>query len=216
MASARRLALRNVTMTLPLVLALAGCATQAAQPGVTPMATLASNIASKNPTSAATPAATPTNVLIAGTPGVYGPTCQTAQLSLTTEPLGAAMGNVGEWGRLTNHSTTACSLYGFPGARLLDARRNPMTVRVHWQTSAYLYSLAAQRVQLAPGASAYFVIETTDVPSGSATSCPVSSYLDITPPNDVSALTVADKIDDCDGNLYISPVEPNQRQFIQT
>jgi hypothetical protein len=44
----------------------------------------------------------------------------------------------------------------------------------------------------------------------------VSSYLDITPPNDVSALTVADKIDDCDGNLYISPVEPNQRQFIQT
>lgn len=188
---------------------LGGCATQAAAPQASPTPIPSS----KQPISPSTPEASPTNVVIVGTPGVYGPPCQANQLSLAIEQDGVAMGNVGEWGKLTNHSTAACSLFGFPSVQPLDAQRRPMTVQVHQQTSAYLYSIPEQRTQLASGASAYFIIEFTDVPSGNATSCPVSSYLAVTPPNDSGALTIAAQVDDCDGNLYVSPVEPNQQSF---
>lgn len=136
-------------------------------------------------------------------------TCLPTQLSLTTKQAGAAAGHSGEMGIFTNISTTVCSLYGFPGAQMLDAQRNQMTTHALWQTSAYMYSnQPKQTVQLAPGGSAYFAVTWSDVPIGSDTSCPMSSYLAVTPPNDFSVLTVPNQITACGGNLEISPVEP--------
>jgi hypothetical protein len=92
---------------------------------------------------------------------------------------------------------------------MLDAQRKPMTTHALWQTSAYMYTnQPVQRVRLAPGASGYFAVTWSDVTVGSGTSCPTSSYLSVTPPNDFSVITVAAGINACDSNLVISPVEP--------
>jgi len=188
---------------LALALALGGCATQAQSAASTSTATL---------TPAPMPTATPHDATSApSAPAVIGPTCRPDQLTLAIKFLGAATGNVGEMAHFTNHSTVACSLYGFPGAQLLNAQRDPMITHTHWQTSAYLYTTQpVSHVQMAPGAAAYFVVEWEDVPSGSATSCPLASYLEVTPPNDYSAITIANTVGACGGNLYISPVEPTQ------
>lgn len=183
-----------------LALALGGCAA----------GTLSGQTQAQETTSAQMSTVTPQDATpMPTTPIAFGPTCRPDQLTLAIKFLGAAMGNVGEQDHFTNHSTSACSLYGFPGAQLLDAQRNQMATHTHLQTSAYLYPTQPMlRVEMAPGASAYFIVEWTDVPTGSATSCPMSSYLSVTPPNASSVLTIAAQIGACGGDLYLSPVEP--------
>jgi len=135
--------------------------------------------------------------------------CQPNQLTFSVKSAGGAAGHIGQMGKFTNSSTATCTLYGFPGAVMLDAQHQPMTTHALWQTSAYMYSnQMKQLVTLAPGASAYFAVTWSDVTVGSVTSCPTSSYLSVTPPNDLSELTIADQITSCDSNLTISPVEP--------
>ncbi|HEX2347039.1 MAG TPA: DUF4232 domain-containing protein [Ktedonobacterales bacterium] len=135
--------------------------------------------------------------------------CQPNQLTFSVKSAGGAAGHIGQMGKFTNSSTATCTLYGFPGAVMLDAQHQPMTTHALWQTSAYMYSnQMKQLVTLAPGASAYFAVTWSDVTVGSVTSCPTSSYLSVTPPNDFSVLTIADQITSCDSNLTISPVEP--------
>lgn len=201
---------RRITLALVAALlagALAGCATPAsgAQTGATSSPTTSSTATSSvTATATATAAPAPTATHTASTT-----TCQPNQLTLTIHSSQGAAGHIGQQAQFTNHSNSACTLYGFPGAQMLDAQHNPMTTHALWETSAYMFSNQfKQTVHLAPGGSAYFAVTWSDVPSGSATSCPVSAYLAVTPPNDFSVLTVADQIGACDGNLEISPVEP--------
>lgn len=192
-----------------LILALAGAA-GCAIPGAgiqsppanaaTPTLPAATQVATETPNSG--PAASATS-------GVASTNCQPSQLTFSIHTGGGAAGHIGQMGQFTNSSTSTCTLYGFPGAVMLDAQHQPMTTHALWQTSAYMYSnQMKQMVTLAPGASAYFAVTWSDVTTGSATSCPTSSYLSVTPPNDFSTLTVADQINACDSNLVISPVEP--------
>jgi hypothetical protein len=57
-------------------------------------------------------------------------------------------------------------------------------------------------------ASAYFAITGTDVLVGAATTCPTSSYLEVTPPNDFSYIKIAAQIGACGNEIELSPVEP--------
>lgn len=189
-------------LTGALAGALAGCALPGPT-GQTPPA--ATSTVAPNATQAASSTQTPQP----GTPGATVANCQPNQLTLTIHFSGGAAGHIGQMGQFTNTSNTTCSLYGFPGAVMLDAQRNPMTTHALWQTSAYMYTnQMKQQVQLAPGASAYFAVTWSDVTVDSQANCPTSSYLSVTPPNDFSVLTIADKINACDSNLEISPVEP--------
>jgi hypothetical protein len=62
-------------------------------------------------------------------------------------------------------------------------------------------------VTLAGGASAYFNLGYSDVPSGTGTSCPSASQLKVIPPNDFTQLTVAFRNSVCNnGTLVESPV----------
>jgi hypothetical protein len=180
--------------------ALGGCALQAPTVATATATTSATAVATQ-----AAPSATPQ----AGATATGVANCQPSQLTLTIHFGGGAAGHIGQMGQFTNSSNTTCSLYGFPGAQMLDAQHTPMTTHALWQTSAYMYSnQMKQQVQLAPGASAYFAVTWSDVTVGSGDACPTSSYLSVTPPNDFSVLTVADQINACDSNLVISPVEP--------
>jgi len=60
---------------------------------------------------------------------------------------------------------------------------------------------------LAAGATAYFNVGYSDVPTGSETTCPASAQLEVTPPNDFTQLTVAFQATACNhGTLTVSPV----------
>jgi hypothetical protein len=62
-------------------------------------------------------------------------------------------------------------------------------------------------VTLAAGATAYFNVGYSDVPTGSEGPCPASTQLEVTPPNDFSQLTVAFQATVCNhGTLTVSPV----------
>lgn len=181
-----------------LALALGGCDVSGlGGQSPQPTAPAATQVATQAPTAAATAT------------GGASTNCQPSQLTFTIHTGGGAAGHIGQMGQFTNTSTATCTLYGFPGAVMLDAQHQPMTTHALWQTSAYMYSNQQKTlVTLAPGASAYFAVTWSDVTVGSATTCPTSSYLSVTPPNDFSVLTVADQINACDSNLIISPVEP--------
>ena len=187
-----------------LVLALGGCDVSGLS-GQSPQPTAPA--ATQAPTQPATQAPT-----VAPTaPGAASDNCQPSQLTFTIHSSGGAAGHIGQMGQFTNSSGATCTLYGFPGAVMLDAQHLPMTSHALWQTSAYMYSNQMKTlVTLAPGGSAYFAVTWSDVTTGSATTCPASSYLSVTPPNDFSVLTVADQINACDSNLVISPVEPTK------
>ncbi len=201
---------QGMALVALLASALAGCALQApaAQTSATtpPAATSTGTTAATATTAASAPTATPAPS--GGTP-ITSTTCQPDQLTLTLHFASGAAGHIGQMGQFTNHSSSACTLYGFPGAVMLDAQHNPMTTHALWETSAYMFSnQLKQTVHLAPGGSAYFAVTWSDVTIGSQTTCPTSAYLSVTPPNDFSVLTVADQINACDSNLEISPVEP--------
>lgn len=199
-------------LTAPLLMValvgVAGCATadlggqtpQTTATSATPTLPAATQVATRTPTPA--PAASATS-------GVASVNCQPNQLTFSVKSAVAAAGHIGQMGKFTNSSSATCTLYGFPGAVMLDAQHQPMTTHALWQTSAYMYSnQMKQLVTLAPGGSAYFAVTWSDVTVGAATTCPTSSYLSVTPPNDFSVLTIADQITSCDSNLTISPVEP--------
>ncbi len=62
-------------------------------------------------------------------------------------------------------------------------------------------------VDIAPGTSGYFNLGYSDVVSGGESSCPTSSYIEITPPNDTQQLTIPASITACGGGqLSVSAV----------
>lgn len=191
-------------LALALVVALAGCATQAAAPTASPSPTPTNDVVNIG---ASSPSPTATFVVIAGTPGAYGPACQAKQLALTFAIDESSTGTSTQMGTVTNHSTTACSLFGFPGAELFDAQHAPIAVQVFQATSGVWSGVfPEQHIQLAPGASAYFATAWSTASTGAQISCFTSSYFALTPPGETSAVTGADTIHVCD-TITVSPFQ---------
>jgi hypothetical protein len=64
-------------------------------------------------------------------------------------------------------------------------------------------------VTLAPGQVAHVEYSFSDVPSGTATSCPTSTYVQITPPDETDYLLVTEKLGPCQGGeIGIGAVQP--------
>ncbi len=193
-----------------MALALGGCGLQSPIVMDTPTAT-------SGPAVAAATATTTTGATAAPAPHATntpsGPaTCQPNQLTLSMQTSQGAMGHVAQQDEFTNKSTTTCTLYGYPGAVMLDSQQKTIATKTNWQTTGFSYSnQQKQLVTLHPGGVAYFIVEWSDVPVGAETSCPTSTYLSVTPPNDFSVITIADQINACNGGtLGMSPVEPNK------
>jgi hypothetical protein len=137
---------------------------------------------SASPISSVTPSPTPTSTAAAGTPSE----CSTANLagSLDARGGGTAGTNYQQL-ILTNRSTHACTVYGFPGVSLVDA------AGVQLGSPAVRNDTTAGLVTLAPGQSAAAAVGFPDPGNFDPGTCSApSTNLKVYPPNQTTALLV--------------------------
>lgn len=138
--------------------------------------------------------------------------CRGPQLKLAEEGGDAGAGNRVAVLSLQNIGTQACSLTGYPGLTLQDARgRNLTTVRTEQNPGSYFrQGQAPMPVNLAPQAKAYFDLAWNVVPheGQGERACPSAARLRVTAPGDTSAVTLAKTFTPCGGRVQVSPVRP--------
>jgi hypothetical protein len=115
--------------------------------------------------------------------------CRTAQLNIRLGHTGAAMGSVGSSAVFTDSSSSPCTLRGYPSLQMLDASGAHIPTRVT-RTATTVPRLPARLVSLRPGGHATFYIGFADATGFAAATCPTSSRVEITPPGDLSPITV--------------------------
>jgi hypothetical protein len=131
--------------------------------------------------------------------------CANFQLVVRYMSSSGGAGHIGYMFRVHNILPGACTLYGYPGAMELDRNFNSLPTHVT-RGMAYLTGKRAPvTVTLQGGHDGYFVLEWDHIPSPGQT-CPTSSYVMITPPNDRLPVVTFAKIDACGGNIIATPV----------
>jgi hypothetical protein len=136
--------------------------------------------------------------------------CHTSQLGARLVHTGAAAGSVGQTIAFTNNSSSACTLYGYPGLLMLNAKGQPLPTQVHRGSSATVHPEAPSTVTLDPGQSASFALGYADATGYPGQHCPASASLEVTPPNTFHQLVISDHLNPygpC-GNITVSPVYP--------
>ncbi|MGO8861610.1 MAG: DUF4232 domain-containing protein [Acidimicrobiales bacterium] len=134
--------------------------------------------------------------------------CQPSQLHVGLYGSEGAAGTIELTFSLTNTSTMACTMYGYPGMQLLGASGGTVATAVLRGGGLAFENVAATDVSLAPQQTAYFNLGYNDVITGS-TGCSMASQVEITPPNDTAYVVVPvfPTIDACGGGtLHLSPV----------
>jgi len=112
--------------------------------------------------------------------------CKNGQIAVTVRDAGAAAGSTGQVIGFVNVSKVACTLTGYPGVAGLDAQGRQV-IQAQQQLMGMLGGLAngattPPTVTLRPGQSASAMVEGTDNPVGTATSCTYYPSLLVTPP----------------------------------
>lgn len=170
---------------------------------VTAAATVVAPVATQ-PTTLPRPRLTP--------PTGAGDRCHTSQLSPSFVQADGAAGHTFETFRLTNQSAAACTLYGFVGMQMLDARGRPLPTKVVRNGGMFSNQPGPSAFVLPAGAAATFMIVWTDVLVGNETSCPAAAQLEITPPDETDFLLLpVDRfgLAPCGGGtIDVTPVRP--------
>ncbi len=107
---------------------------------------------------------------------------------------------------LRNGGGSTCTLNGYAGLQLVGAGGSQLETTVHQGGPLAFESVAPTTVTLAAGQRAYLNIGFSDVPSGSTTTCPTATTLQLVPPGDSGHLSVPVQIQPCGGNLVESAV----------
>jgi hypothetical protein len=108
---------------------------------------------------------------------------------------------------LKSTSASPCVLSGYPGMQLLDSAGNSLPTNVVRKGNYSFTAVPPTTVNLTTGQTAYFNIGYSDVPTGNETTCPASTSVEITPPNDTTHLVVTVNFAPCGaGTLVVSPV----------
>jgi hypothetical protein len=140
----------------------------------------------------------------AGTPAA----CTFAQLKVSGSSGGAGLGHVAELLHFRNSSAVSCSVHGYPGVAGLT-KKGRQIQQAERTRSGYLGGLRPHRaiptVTLGPGQVATAMVEGTDVPPGTATSCRELHGLLVTPPNDKRAARLKVSLPDC-SRIQVHPV----------
>lgn len=150
-----------------------------------------------------TPTPAPGGVLAANLP------CKGPQLKLAAEGGDAGAGNRVRNFSLQNIGAQACSLTGYPGVVLQDARgRSLPDIRADQSPGSYFrQGQAPKPVELAPQAKAYFEMAWTVVPDETMQkTCPAARTLRVTAPNDTAAVSLPFSFDPCGGRIRVSPI----------
>jgi Protein of unknown function (DUF4232) len=139
-------------------------------------------------------------------------TCMPSQLKITPQTGSGAAGTIQQTILLQNTSTTACTLAGYPGMLMLTSNGSSLPTNVvrggaTFGVNNVPANAAPSTQRLNPQDVAAFVMSYSDVPSGTETSCPMSSQVEITPPNDTGFAVVNLQIAPCSaGTIHVSPV----------
>jgi hypothetical protein len=129
-------------------------------------------------------------------PLTRAPACATAQLKIMMiHTAWAVLGNEGGYLRFVNDGPAPCELHGWPTVIAITATGKTVTVAraVHGtQLGAWQYVPPLPVLRLRPGASAYAVVDASDVsPSPRATRCPAFHWLWVTPPKGSGHVTLS-------------------------
>ena len=171
-------------------LALAGCSSSSNSSSTTTTASGSTTTTAAVPTTAA---------------GI--PMCTVKGLDITTQDSQGAAGTISVVFKMTNTSGKTCELNGYPGiaAQYQDGKEAPTTAERGGGKSMQNWP-GPSRVVINNGAAAYFIMEYSDVPTGSGT-CSQFPRTAVTPPNNVSSASVAYGINPCTVNgTYIVKV----------
>ncbi len=158
------------------------------------------------PSTGATTSTTPPLITTSTTTGT--PNCSGSQLTVTSTGGNGGAGHIGVVLLFTNSSTTTCLLSGYPGVAALDSSGHQAAQAVR-TLGGYLGGLPSSAtppvVTLAAGQVASAVVEGSDVPVGSATSCPTYPGLLVTPPNTTRSTTIIGSLPGC-APIEVHPV----------
>ncbi len=203
----RRLMALALVVVGGLGLLVAGCSSNDTSASSTTTTTAAHSTHTGSSTTKATTAKGTTSSTAATTVA----TCQPSQLKLSSQTGNGAAGTITLVITMTNTSTTTCSLYGYPGMQLLDAKGTDLPTKVIRggveTTPSSPAKKPASTVTLAPGKVAAYSLTYSDVPTGNETSCPESAKAEVTAPNDTATATMTLAISACaGGTLHVSPV----------
>ncbi len=115
--------------------------------------------------------------------------CSTAALKVALHPDGnqAGVGNFGEDLVFTNTSHQTCTVYGYPGLGLLNAKHGTLPIKVVWGSTYFVHDPGRHTVTLRPGQSAWADLA-WNAPYGVKSVKP--SYLEVTPPNQRTHVTL--------------------------
>jgi hypothetical protein len=134
------------------------------------------------------------------------PICSVARLSVVAGEFGEAGGQFLQTFTLTNLSSGACRLAGWPIVRVLDSSpgspRSTKTMRVRQNTPP---EQASSVVVLRPSRKASFDVYGADYDAVHNRACPQIRAAVITPPATAGQLRIAVRLPDC-GTLLIAPV----------
>ncbi|MBP2705306.1 DUF4232 domain-containing protein [Microbispora sp. RL4-1S] len=104
---------------------------------------------------------------------------------------------------LTNTSSSACWVYGYPGLIMIDSHGDALRTRVRRE------SARPHRVTLRPRASAHARLHWTVVPNGAETRCPSAARLMVIPPDETAHLEIPFRAAPCDdGRIDVTPLAP--------
>ncbi len=120
--------------------------------------------------------------------------CLTAQLQVRLGRAGVALGHVGQVVSFRNVSHSTCTLYGYPGLQMLDAKGRPIRTQVLRGVAYTVPAMPEHLVSLAPGGEASFDLGFDDATGYGLESCPTSSRVELTPPNAYRPITIAWRI----------------------
>ena len=130
------------------------------------------------------------------------PRCRTGQLAFTYSTNGAT-GSYLIGGTLTNHSSSTCSLYGYPGLAMVGKQGQALPTNVVRNPGPVMPHVAEQLVVLGPGGRAGFFANFRDA---EAQMCPRVWGIEITPPNAYTHLNAPLRVNACRNQVHVSPV----------
>ena len=109
------------------------------------------------------------------------PRCYIGDLAAGFRGFQMEMGTRGFILTLTNTSNHSCTLYGYPGLQLLNAKLQPLRTRTLWGMTNFDRNQVKSPIVLSPGetASADISFGVYGTPSNSV----LATYMEVTPPN---------------------------------
>jgi hypothetical protein len=128
--------------------------------------------------------------------------------TVTSSPGGAA-GTVSATITVSNVSSTGCTLHGYPELQLLSPNSEEMTTTTVDGGEGFpvaAANAAPRTVRLSVGHQATFLIQFSQTPTGTQTTCPEAASINVYPPGSTVNFNVAYELTPCDlGTIDVSP-----------